>query len=114
MVKVSSGVYNFKTYLEGGVILEEDNLKKATMFKVGDYIRGKIDEYEVENGIITPEAEEVEDELEEDLEEDEEDEENDDEALAMAQYKKETDLDAVTKKGSLRKDYLKWKENNWD
>ncbi len=59
------------------------------------------------------EEEEVEDELDEEI--GAEDEElDDDENQAMAKYEKETGKSALTTTGTIRKDYLKWKKNNWD
>lgn len=136
--KVEKGVYNFKTLLDGEVILEENNLKKKTMFLVGDYIRAKIDEYEVEEGIVTkeenPDEEEEEEEESNELEdmqkavdevkeedEDEEWEEDDDEdededddngdLELYIQFEEETGKKAVTTRGTLRKEFIKWKND---
>lgn len=111
--KVGAGVYNFKTYLDGEVMLQEKNLKKKTMFKVGDYIRTKIDEYEVEAGIDAPkgsdELEDMQGAIDEVIE-NEMDTELDEEEILMKQFEEETGKNALTTKGTLRKDYVRWKK----
>jgi len=82
-----------------------------------------------------PEEEEEEEEKEEEVDEDEEedededeeeeeemqeaiddvvDEELDDDGQAMEKFAEETGLSAMTKKGTIRKDYTKWKKSNWN
>lgn len=126
--KVSSGVYNYETFLDGEVILSEENLKKKTMFLVGDYIREKIDEYEMKNNIETTNDEAIEiigdkliktisdekEEMQEAIDEviaNEMDSELDEEEKLMKQFEEETGKSALTTKGTLRKDYVRWKKD---
>lgn len=79
------------------------------------------DEEDEEEEFEEDEEDEITDEDEEITEEDEDKEEPnkideilDDDESAMKQYEEETGNKAITTKGTLRKDYIKWKKTNWD
>lgn len=74
------------------------------------------DEEEIEEEEESDEEESDEEEVEEEEveEEEESDEKESDEELAMKQYEQETGNKVMTTKGTIRKDYIAWKKNNWD